>query len=94
MTVITAPSTVVTHHVRNTLIFLVLLLGACVGLYEGAGMLMHRLNAPHTTVSYATADAVNKMLAGAWHTPATAGDFRATADISHGNVVSVVKIVP
>ena len=72
-----------------------LLAAAAGGLYEGAGALMRHYTEPDTThaVSYATRAQVKHTLSGAWHTPATAGDFRADASIQTPDVVSVVQVV-
>lgn len=65
------------------------------GLYEGAGMVARHYQQPSThAVSYASQQDVNRTLRGAWHKPATAGDFRAGASISTPDVVSVVVVLP
>lgn len=88
------------HTVRTTITKAatgtVLLAAAAAGVYAGAHPIGQHLTRPDTTyaVSYADRATIDATLAGAWHTPATAGDFRADADITGGNVVSVVQVVP
>ncbi|MGN6413754.1 hypothetical protein [Flexivirga sp.] len=73
----------------------VLLAAAAAGVYVGAHAIGERLTRSDTShaVSYADRAIIDARLAGAWHTPATAGDFRPTADIRTPDVVSVVQVV-
>ena len=71
------------------------LAAAAGGLYEGAQAVTRHYQQPDThAVSYATQADVTRTLRGAWHTPATAGDFRPGAPIQTPDVVSVVVVVP
>lgn len=63
------------------------------GIVKAEGVMLHHVNQPTTTVSYADQSTIARTLAGAWHTPATAGDFRPTASIQTADVVSVVRAV-
>lgn len=69
--------------------------GACFGVYHGAQAITSHYQRPDTThaVSYADRATIDATLSGAWHTPATAGDFIDAASISTPDVVSVVKVV-
>lgn len=69
------------------------LAGAAGGLYEGAQAVVRHYSAPTSNVSYADTDVVARTVQGAWHTPATMGDFIPTANIQTADVVSVVKVV-
>lgn len=71
----------------------VLLAAASVGVWHGTQALIRHYTAPNTTVSYASPDAIAATLQGAWHTPAKQGAFLDGADISTGNVRSVVVVV-
>lgn len=82
------------HTLRNLAVGAVLLAAASVGMYQGAQAVTRHYSAPTSNVSYATTDTIARTLAGAWHTPAKLGAFRADADISGANVVSVVVAVP
>lgn len=63
------------------------------GLYSGAGALTRHYQAPTSHVSYADQATIDRTLRLAWHSPATAGDFRSAASISTPDVVSVVSVV-
>lgn len=69
--------------------------GACFGVYHGAQAITSHYQRPDIThaVSYADRATIDATLTGAWHTPATAGDFRADASIQTPDVVSVVRSV-
>lgn len=96
-TSIPAAHPMASHQARRTalraVIGMTVLAGAAGGLYEGAQAVVRHYSAPTSNVSYADTDVVARTVEGAWHTPATMGDFRPAADISGGNVVSVVKAV-
>lgn len=87
-----APMAAPTHIIRKAAIFVAGLTIASAGMYAGAHALTAHANAPTTTVSYATQDAITRTLHGANHTPATAGDFIDAASIQTADVVSVVKV--
>lgn len=67
-----------------------------VGAYFGPSAAAHAF-ADHTTperVSYATQDTIDRTIAGAWHTPAQAGDFIPAVALEDGHVESAVVVVP
>lgn len=94
---IPAASPVAPHRARRAALKAVagmtIFTGAAAGLYDGAQAAVRHLNAPQPAVSYADSGTIARTLRQAWHTPATAGDFRPSASIADGDVVSVVKAV-
>lgn len=70
-----------------------LMAAASTGVYEGAQAITRHMSAPAPAVSYASQSTIARTLAGAWHTPATAGDFIDAASIQTADVVSAVRSV-
>lgn len=77
----------------KAVIFAMTLTAAAAGAYEGAQAVTRHYSAPSSTVSYADQSTIDRTVQAANHSPATAGDFISSADISGGNVVSVVVAV-
>lgn len=95
MTAVTTAHPTMGRNIIKAAAGALVLAAAAGGLYEGAGMVARHYQAPTgTAVSYASQAQVNRTLRGAWHTPATAGDFRADASIQTHDVVSVVVVLP
>lgn len=95
MTTITVTPTAPRRLIRAALLYLAALTLACCGLWKGTELLYRHLNQPSTdNTSYASQQDVQHLLRGAWHTPATAGDFRSSARISDADVISRVTVLP